>query len=406
MPASPKMSADEGSLTGAALGMSPPPSDNGALGDDLPSSFHPWWGPESCVWLLVEEPNDIALDPVEQWRRLSFLLEYGDYAARVWNCLLKASRALKSPIYKSVVQFRDNLTQELKDSSDETKKRIRLVERCVVYLINQGLDIDLEMVKLAILVYSKRNITCHARIGEISNSAALRREIERANRRLPEVLPSDQSRNYSAWQRILAFYGSSQDFINLNPALGLAVSCPSPTSEACPPTHGAAINERIPVTSRPVLGQTRTRHSVSDPLPYIPRKRRAVGSPDSDERNNGKPAASPFPTVAFGNVEDACTYQEIYRDIDYVFGKNQRSGRRALQEARKVVRQARANIAVKCTVSISRVVPVTTEAGTPSSTVSPFCSGTNVYLSRRVIVSSGFVSLSEYTSRTAFNFFF
>ncbi|KAI2949414.1 hypothetical protein CBS147323_10891 [Aspergillus niger] len=344
MPASPKMSADEGSLTGAALGMSPPPSDNGALGDDLPSSFHPWWGPESCVWLLVEEPNDIALDPVEQWRRLSFLLEYGDYAARVWNCLLKASRALKSPIYKSVVQFRDNLTQELKDSSDETKKRIRLVERCVVYLINQGLDIDLEMVKLAILVYSKRNITCHARIGEISNSAALRREIERANRRLPEVLPSDQSRNYSAWQRILAFYGSSQDFINLNPALGLAVSCPSPTSEACPPTHGAAINERIPVTSRPVLGQTRTRHSVSDPLPYIPRKRRAVGSPDSDERNNGKPAASPFPTVAFGNVEDACTYQEIYRDIDYVFGKNQRSGRRALQEARKVVRQARANV--------------------------------------------------------------
>lgn len=254
------MSADEGSLTGAALGMSPPPSDNGALGDDLPSSFHPWWGPESCVWLLVEEPNDIALDPVEQWRRLSFLLEYGDYAARVWNCLLKASRALKSPIYKSVVQFRDNLTQELKDSSDETKKRIRLVERCVVYLINQGLDIDLEMVKLAILVYSKRNITCHARIGEISNSAALRREIERANRRLPEVLPSDQSRNYSAWQRILAFYGSSQDFINLNPALGLAVSCPSPTSEACPPTHGAVRSR----TTSSIVALTRlSRQSMS-----------------------------------------------------------------------------------------------------------------------------------------------
>ncbi|GKZ72979.1 hypothetical protein AnigIFM50267_009651 [Aspergillus niger] len=63
-------------------------------------------------------------------------------------------------------------------------------------------------------------------------------------------------------------------------------------------------------------------------------------------------------------------------------------------------------IPVKCTVSISRVVLVTTEAGTSFSTVSPFCSGTNVYLSRRAVVSSGFVSLSEYTSRIAFNLFF
>ncbi|PYH30083.1 uncharacterized protein BO87DRAFT_400755 [Aspergillus neoniger CBS 115656] len=340
MPASPQMSADEGSLTGAAQGMLPPSSDNGALGGHLPSSFNPWWGPEWLTWLLVEEPNDIAVDPVERWKRLLFLLEYGDYAARVWNFLLRASRALRFPIHKSVIRLID----EIRDAS-----------------LDQGLDIDLEMAKLAILVYSKRNLTCHARIGEISNSAPLRREIERAKSRLREVLPSEQFRNYSAWQRILAFYGSTQDYPHFRDGAVSDTVLPEPDRRHQPDNAKRlafekrvfddrldatfqTINERIPVTFRPVPGQTRTKHSVSDPLPYAPRKRRAIGSPDSEERTDGKPAALPFPTVAFGNVEDACIYQEIYRDLEYVFGKDRTSGRRALEEARKVVRQARANV--------------------------------------------------------------
>ncbi|GKZ99124.1 hypothetical protein AnigIFM60653_003327 [Aspergillus niger] len=142
-------------------------------------------------WLLLADPNDISLDPTEQLKRQDFLLEYGHYAGRVWDCLVKASVALRLQIMLSVVQFRDKLTQE--ESNDSSSGR------CVEYLREQGLDIDLDMAKLAILVYSKRDLLCRARIGDVSvlTSAALRREIEQANNYLLEVLSRDQSRSYS-----------------------------------------------------------------------------------------------------------------------------------------------------------------------------------------------------------------
>ena len=64
----------------------------------------------------------------------------------------------------------------------------------------------------------------------------------------------------------------------------------------------------------------------------------------TEERIDGKPADAPSSTVAFGNVEDACIYQDMCRDLDYTLGKNRGMGRKALQEARKVVRRARANV--------------------------------------------------------------
>lgn len=213
---------------------------------------------------------------------------------------MKASVALRLQITLSVVQFRDKLTQgESNDSSSGRQYWIRLLERCVEYLREQGLDIDLDMAKLAILVYSKRDLLCRARIGDVpaSTSAALRREIEQANNHLPEVLSRDQSRSYSTRQRIRAFYGSPQDMKYSRLGAESAPVLPEPDCRHLPrdaqrrafqnrvfadrvDATFQTINERIPVTFRPIRCQTRTKRSVSDPLEYVPRKRRALGSLD------------------------------------------------------------------------------------------------------------------------------
>ncbi|GJP96739.1 major facilitator superfamily protein [Aspergillus niger] len=324
-------------------GPSPPP-DNGAHGGHPPSSVYSWWGPDESSWLLLADPNDISLDPTEQLKRQDFLLEYGHYAGRVWDCLVKASVALRLQITLSVVQFRDKLTQgESNDSSSGRQYWIRLLERCVEYLREQGLDIDLDMAKLAILVYSKRDLLCRARIGDVpaSTSAALRREIEQANNHLPEVLSRDQSRSYSTRQRIRAFYGSPQDMKYSRLGAESAPVLPEPDCRHLPrdaqrrafqnrvfadrvDATFQTINERIPVTFRPIR--------------CVPLDRW------TEERIDGKPADAPSSTVAFGNVEDACIYQDMCRDLDHTLGKNRGMGRKALQEARKVVRRARANV--------------------------------------------------------------
>lgn len=77
-----------------------------------------------------------------------------------------ASKIVKPQLGSRVVHFRDKLTPESNDSSNGRKKWIRLLEGCVSYLQEQGLDIDVDLAKLAILVYSKRNLVCHARIGD------------------------------------------------------------------------------------------------------------------------------------------------------------------------------------------------------------------------------------------------
>ncbi|EHA25801.1 hypothetical protein ASPNIDRAFT_43786 [Aspergillus niger ATCC 1015] len=337
------MSADDGSLTGAAQA-------------PLLTTARTVATLHESSWLLLADPNDISLDPTEQLKRQDFLLEYGHYAGRVWDCLVKASVALRLQITLSVVQFRDKLTQgESNDSSSGRQYWIRLLERCVEYLREQGLDIDLDMAKLAILVYSKRDLLCRARIGDVpaSTSAALRREIEQANNHLPEVLSRDQSRSYSTRQRIRAFYGSPQDMKYSRLGAESAPVLPEPDCRHLPrdaqrrafqnrvfadrvDATFQTINERIPVTFRPIrLCRIRSNTFLGKGVPL---------DRWTEERIDGKPADAPSSTVAFGNVEDACIYQDMCRDLDHTLGKNRGMGRKALQEARKVVRRARANV--------------------------------------------------------------
>ncbi|PYI36228.1 hypothetical protein BP00DRAFT_321787, partial [Aspergillus indologenus CBS 114.80] len=236
----------------------------------------------------------------KKWQ--SLLLTHGDYAGRLWNCLVQISRAKDMRSLNSrVAPFRDKLNQESLDPFGR-QRNIELLEECVRRLRLQGFDVDLEMAKLAILVYGKRNEVCHAEIGKpgVQNDRArMWQVIEHDKNQLPEALPNLQLPYHTTWQRILTLYGDTQGWINHKPGSGFARPLPEPDLSLRPDKASRrrafdkrecgdrvdavfqTFKERIPVTSCPVSSQTRTRHSVSDPTPYIlPEKRRALGSLD------------------------------------------------------------------------------------------------------------------------------
>ncbi|OJK01950.1 hypothetical protein ASPACDRAFT_58348 [Aspergillus aculeatus ATCC 16872] len=292
----------------------------------------------------------------KKWQTL--LLTHGDYAGRLWNCLVRISRAKDMRSLNSrVAPFRDKLNQESLDPFGR-QRNIELLEECVRRLRLQGFDVDLEMAKLAILVYGKRNEVCHAEIGkpDVQNDPArMEQVIEHDKNQLPEALPNLQLPYHTTWQRILTLYGATQGWINHKPGSGFARPLPEPDFRLRPDKASRVrafdnrecgdrvdavfqtFKERIPVTSRPVSSQTRTRHSVSDPTPYILRKRRASGSPDSEERSQGSSAAERLPTVAFGNDVDTRQFQGLYEDLRTLYDKDLERGRKALGEARRVV---------------------------------------------------------------------
>ncbi|PYH93824.1 hypothetical protein BO71DRAFT_430555 [Aspergillus ellipticus CBS 707.79] len=309
-----RMSADEGSLIRAAQGRHPSPDGLGAREDHLLSSLFAWWGPEEYSWLLVKESNDVSLDPVEQVKRHQFLLELGDYLGRVWNCLVKASKAKRTEITSRVVKLPDKLTEESRDSSKGDKPKANALDGCVRYLQDKGFDIDFDMAKIAILG-----------IEEVAKKlAAMEKEIAHANTRLPQILPKASSRTKERGSGFLPSTAPPRSLSNSVLVRGLTISCPNPIFASSPKAHVATINERFPLTSLPVPGQTRTRHSVSDPIHYVPQKRRASESPDSDGHRHGKTIVSLFPTAALGNVVDACQFQELYSDLGDTFDKNRK----------------------------------------------------------------------------------
>ncbi|RAH47953.1 uncharacterized protein BO95DRAFT_429989 [Aspergillus brunneoviolaceus CBS 621.78] len=341
-----------------------PPSPD-APGDHSSSNFISWWGTGDLGWLLGTGGNAASLDRIQELKRQTLLLTHGDYAGRLWNCLVEVSkrRDMRRLPYR-VAQFRDKLIQESSDPSGR-QPHIEQLEECVRHLQRQSFDVDLGMAKLAILVYSRRNEVCHAAVGKPDVSkdlAKLWQVIDHDKEHLPEALPDDQLLYHTTWQRILTFYGSSQSWINLKPGTRFARPLPEPDFRLRPDKASRVrafdnrecgdrvdavfqtFKERIPVTSRPVSSQTRARHSVSDPTPYIlPRKRRASGSPDSEGGGLGSTAAERLPTVAFGNDVDTRQFQAFYEDLRTLYDKDPERGRKALEGARRVVTREIAN---------------------------------------------------------------
>ncbi|KAI9374017.1 hypothetical protein BJX61DRAFT_541170 [Aspergillus egyptiacus] len=342
-----------GSAAPAALGPSPATDDNAVSTStaDADVTAEPsaptawannsalsWWGPD-VEWLVFDEPNDICLDPTERLRRNEFLQSLGDYAGRLFNNLHTAATALGLRLPRRVVQLRDKLTEE---SYDTTKAGPTIValERCVSYLIQEGFDVDLRMAKLAILVYSKWNLLCHAKVGDPAIAKDQRRLTEVIDSdisRLPELLPEKQFRYFDEWRRIMQMYGKSQNWKPLNET-GRAKDSPVqvlqslnlqllPTEERGQMFEEGFAKDRVQDLCRTIEGRKPIviprERGISDLLAYRPSKRSASGSP----KDGG----------AKGRDVDVQNLQGFHGDLLKLFRMNSQRGRQVLQEACQVV---------------------------------------------------------------------
>ncbi|KAF9887311.1 hypothetical protein FE257_010306 [Aspergillus nanangensis] len=266
-----------------------------------------WWGPD-VEWLLEREPENI-LDPAAKVREYQMLHRLGDYAGRLWYCLRKACHP-DYVIDERVVLFRDKLTEESKDSLSSEQHSIKALSESVDFLQTRGYDVDLEMAKLAILVYSKRNVICHAKAGLRSiqtNSRLLNEAVNAEINSLQQILPDSQFRHYyETWQRLLRFYevtkdgkipGRNDDRAEAHRQSGNVSKTPDLRLLSTPARDRAfkkrsfdaevQMSSRSPMDRKPHTPYRRTRSSVSDTVPYLVRKRSASGSPDPDGGSSG-----------------------------------------------------------------------------------------------------------------------
>lgn len=337
-----------------------------------PAAGSTWWGP-GIDWLIEDEPEDIYEDSAESVRRYHFLHRLGDYAGRLWNRLREAesSPARKSAIDGRVARFRDKLTEESQYSSPEARSNTKALEDAVEHLQQQGYEVDLEMAKLAILVYSKRNEVCHAKVGAEKDPRRWTEFLHVDLDSLQQILPDSQFRHYySTWQRIIRFYEASQgrqaprhkddrteahrQSADTFPDLRSAT-----TPERAQAFQGGAFHAQLQSISRtpedrkphtPYL--TRTRSSMSDLIPYCPRKRSASGSPDPDggthgiEDNKTASPRQPF-LAAFGDATDSVILRNLHEELKAIYDKNPGAGRRALEGALQGVRKAKDKLTEK-----------------------------------------------------------
>ncbi|RAL16183.1 uncharacterized protein BO97DRAFT_421409 [Aspergillus homomorphus CBS 101889] len=114
--------------------------------------------------------------------------------------------------------------------------------------IIQNFDVDLEVTKLAIFLYGKRNIVCHAWIGNPvvqNDSCKLRDEIERAKARLSEALPEALLPYRATWERTLDLYVDTQSWIDPRPGSLSARPLPEPDLHTGPGNAHRAFENKV-----------------------------------------------------------------------------------------------------------------------------------------------------------------
>ncbi|GKZ38272.1 hypothetical protein AbraIFM66950_010373 [Aspergillus brasiliensis] len=314
-----------------------------------------WWG-HDVEWLMFDEPNDIALDETERYQRQQLLLELGDYAGRIFNLLREAASALGYRLPTRVGQLKDKISEEIRVSSEEPGPYIKIIGDSISYLQENGLDVDLQMVRLAILVYNKRNRVCHARVGdpEIASQPGLLNGVIRSDKnRLRQILPNSHLSYCTTWYKIMDTYGASQgkDIVKLVPKSDDTPTLPGPDFKRLHVNvrsrtfHKRVFGDRIRSLVRtdedrkPMTPyQSLARHH-SDPTPYTSFKRTASGCPITEGGIKSTGGRLP-PAVAFGEAADARTFQDLYGDLVDLFDKDAGRARKALQDARRVVSKA------------------------------------------------------------------
>jgi hypothetical protein len=247
------------------------------------------------------EIDTLSSGPTEdpELRRLLFLTRLGDYAGRFYNCLRMTATDLGEAWPGSIVQ----LTNALSTIGAKGDHHVLdLLEKCVSTLQKDGLDADMDMAMVAIPVYAERNAACHSRVGdsEVDNDARARsRVICEDISELSQILPDSQVGNLEVWRRLLYFYRDSHDWRPLG-----AWTQEYAREQNCPPElrrlgedfarrafqDGFFRDDLEPLFRkredwRPSTPYPSRRNAArSDPIPYLPQKRKAVWPPGFDER--------------------------------------------------------------------------------------------------------------------------
>lgn len=248
--------------------------------------------------------NAIELNSDEELRRIDFLHHVGDYAGRLHNCLKKAAEAVHSHLPRRVA----DLDNDLRIRPGYQRYREAL-EDSIRYLQQQGFDVDLQMVSVAVEAYAERNELCHAEVGNPSLAGDLGRfeqVIEGDKAALPRILPESRVHQHETWARLMVFYKQSQPWMkpstrDKSKADSEANHDPFPGRTQMPAILDTLAEHQLQTASRPIpqernprtrqpiglTGRTRTRPCVSDPLPYYSQKRKASSSPDPEGSHHG-----------------------------------------------------------------------------------------------------------------------
>lgn len=201
------------------------------------------------------EAADKIADELKEFR---FLL-MGDYAGRFWNILKSAAAATNQKVPDSVEIMRDSLRREGVNGVGEFTETI---DKCLKHLEEEGKTATPDMARLAIEIYTQRNLSCHSKVGKrgvARDLPALGRAIAKDIETLDRFLPDNQRPNRQTLVDLMRFYRDSAAWFY---ATG-GDQTTAPPSSPIPEDHSDAFNlsglrDVSPVKSRSVSPSERT----------------------------------------------------------------------------------------------------------------------------------------------------
>lgn len=238
-----------------------------------------------------------------------------------------------------VVQFRDKLTEESSDTS-RVGPATKALEDCVSFLRKNNFNVDLPMAKLAILVHSKRNLLCLAKVGDPAMTYDLVRlgqAILSDISMLRQLLPESLMPYCGEWWRITEFYLDSQGFkpqrMNRRAMDDTAKALNKTNLDGGARDQVQALSQstrnRIPMNCwNAPSGRER---GNSDPIPRRPSKRSASGSPLHDGAPGTDDNSHPF-TMTDLAVVDARNIRRLLGRLLWLLLADKQRGRQLLQD--------------------------------------------------------------------------
>ncbi|KAH8426020.1 uncharacterized protein LDX57_003761 [Aspergillus melleus] len=203
------------------------------------------------------EAADKIADELKEFR---FLALMGDYAGRFWNILKSAAAATNRDVPDSVETMRDSLRLEDVIGAGYHTETLGI---CLKHLEEEGKTATPDMARLAIEIYTDRNLSCHSKIGKrgvARDLPALGRAIAKDIVTLDRFLPDNQRPNRQTLEDLMRFYSVSAAWFY---ATGGDQTTTAPPSPPTPEDHSDAfkfsgLRDVSPVKSRSVSPSERT----------------------------------------------------------------------------------------------------------------------------------------------------